>query len=175
MKCEWLTDTIIEAYFLTFVERYKLFVMNPNQAKSVYETGNTTSQIKKDLFQFDFVAGAVNVKEGCFHHWTLFFISIKTFEIFYLNPLGTSSFELKKALDQWKIFVTNRKSLKGSTWIAKSVEHTTQDDDSSCGAYVCFFLKCLLEKNYASLNSNLDTKDFRKNIEDQIMSHSSKL
>ena len=71
---QWLTDTIIEAYLTSFVEKEKLYVLSSIQASTIAETGSTKTAIRKPLAEFKYIAGPVHINKN---HWALLFVNMK--------------------------------------------------------------------------------------------------
>ena len=87
---QWLTDTIIEAYFLTCVDSEKLYVLSSQQASSIAEKGPIISGIRKQLASYDFIAGPVHINKN---HWALLFINLKLYRGFNFNVIINHSTE----------------------------------------------------------------------------------
>ena len=90
-------------------------------------------------------------------HWTLFFVSIKNKQIFYIDPQGT---EEKTSLEISKNFIEFAKTVKFFKNIKfenVSLKHQIQKDTYNCGVYVCHFFDLLIKtKEISILNNNID-------------------
>jgi len=80
-----VTDTINEAYVLTFVDSNRLYVLSSQHASSIAEKGIIISGIRKQLASYDFIAGPVHINKN---HWALLFINVKTQTVFYIDSMG---------------------------------------------------------------------------------------
>jgi Ulp1 family protease len=72
--------------------------MNSFQASSIFETGRSQVQIRKDLSVFDYIFGPVFVNNS---HWCLFFIFNKLNKITFIDPKGESNDQLNSAIINW--------------------------------------------------------------------------
>ena len=149
---QWLTDTIIEAYMMSFVESEKLYVLSSLQASSIAENESTKSAIRKQLAAFNFIAGPVHINKN---HWALLFVNLEV-----------SRETIDKVLRNWTCFCKNRGHLKDIKWITASYDHVVQvnQDYVNCGIFVSYFFKNLLVQNMAMLNNTFDVQMFRNEI-----------
>ena len=106
-------------------------------------------------------------------HWTLFFISVKKRQIFYIDPQGTSQKNLLNISNNFKEFSKSVHFLKNLEFSAIPVIHQIQNDTFNCGVYVCHFFEILLNvKNIDltnnNINQNIDINYYRKIIIQKI-------
>ena len=78
----WLTDTIIEAYLSSFVEKEKLYVLSSIQAFKIAETGSTKTVIRKPLAELRYILGPVHINKN---HWALLFVNMKAKAVMYID------------------------------------------------------------------------------------------
>ena len=159
----WLTDTIIEAYFTSFVDKEKLYVLSSIQASAIAEKGSTLTAIRKQLASFDFIAGPVHINNN---HWALLFVSIRTQTVLYIDSKGEGPETSKKVLRNWSTFSKSRNDMKQTKWIMTSYDHVLhlESDNSNCGVFACYFFEHLLKQDMAELNQPFDLNNYRTEI-----------
>ena len=164
---EWLTDTIIEAFLTSFVDKEKLYVLSSIQASAIAEKGVTLTAIRKDLSTFDFIAGPVHINKN---HWALIFVAMKTQTVLYIDSRGENSTTRNKVLSNWITFCKKRDVMNKTKWIAGSYDHLVQvtTDNSNCGVFVCYFFNQLMQQNMAMLNNPFDIHYYRATIKSVI-------
>ena len=127
----------------------------------------------KSLANYDFISGPVYIHPN---HWCLFFVSVKSGNVTFINPSRTSRQQAENALARWTTYAEKSSdlSLKKKHWKLSPhwLNHTKQTDSTSCGVFVCFFFETLIKKQYDLLNnhfnihvSNLEYRDY---IRDKI-------
>ena len=161
----WLTDTIIEAYFTSLSKRYNVYVLSSSMAARICKDGTTLSVLRKNFLGYDFIAGPVNLYEK---HWALLIVSIKTKQVVYIDPLGTLETEKKRVLSNWFTFCKSR-TLKTISWQLLDLNHVIQSDTNSCGVLVSYFFKNIMEANLSALEFSFDTRAFRREMKETIM------
>ena len=130
---QWLTDTIIEAFMMTFVEKKRLYVLNSSQASSIAELGLTKSQIRKKLGEYDFIAGPVHVNKN---HWALLFACVNTQTVVYIDSKCEDKRLSDRVLNNWIKFSKSKETLKGIKWRTEAYEHILQVDNNNCGVFL---------------------------------------
>ena len=106
------------------------------------------------------------------NHWALFFVSVISREIYYIDPIGTSETELDNIANKFVELVTSKKYLKNKEFTKILVNHQKQNDSFNCGVYVCYFFELLINRNIAGFNINIDINNFRRKILETIKKNS---
>ena len=166
-----VTDTINEAYVLTFVDSNRLYVLSSQHASSIAEKGIIISGIRKQLASYDFIAGPVHINKN---HWALLFINVKTQTVFYIDSMGENLDTSNKVLKNWSFFCKNREQMKDKEWKTNIYNHAIQleHDNCNCGVFVSYFFEKLLVQNMALLNTPFD--NFRIQMRNVITNSSKK-
>ncbi len=168
----WLNNTIIESYFLSFVEVKKLYVLSSFYASFIC-LNNIVSMIDVSLDMYDFISGPVFI-DG--NHWCLLFIDNKNKTITYIDSLKNNnslSLMFARIKKNWnELWLKNNNNTSNFKWNILQYDHILQNDGANCGVFVCYFFKYLLEENINLLNYNFNTDDFRKQIETRIIDNS---
>ena len=101
----------------------------------------------------------------------MFVVSVISSEITYINSLGTTKTECKNILDNWKVFVKSRVGLKGKDWKKRrySQDHSLQQDNFSCGVFVCYFYDKLINEEFQYMKNFFDLNDYRTNIREKLL------
>ena len=110
-------------------------------------------------------------------HWTLFFVSIKKKQIFYIDPQGTDEktrLEISKNFIEFAKGVKFFKNIKFENVLLK---HQIQKDNYNCGVYVCHFFDLLIKTNEISIlnndiNQNINIDSYREVIIKKISDNS---
>lgn len=146
-----LPDEIIDAYTYLLAssqESKHVYHINCTLMTAIFngnaELHNYLAEVPK-LDDFDVLCGAVN-EGSC--HWCLVYIMPKDQILYYLNPLGESSYRLLRIEEKWKNLLFGRENLgiseNPTEWFVHSKKHARQTDSTSCGVFVLKFLECML-------------------------------
>ena len=130
--------------------------------------GNLDSIVRKNLSTYDYIAGPVIRKLCSSNHWCLLFVSVKTMEVVYIDPLLADLDKLDSVLSNWNKFCKNRLGLKDKRWKSLQVSHLIQTDGFNCGVYVCHFYNLLIKQQMFSLSSAFEINGYRNIITSTI-------
>ena len=113
----------------------------------------------------DFIAGPVHLNGN---HWALLFVSLKTKEIYYIDPKGTTEDDLNNIGNKFITFASTNKHLKGIKFSKVLIKHQIQCDMFNCGVFVCYFFQLLVNENFSLFNDQINIYAFRKSILEKI-------
>ncbi len=105
-------------------------------------------------------------------HWALFFVSIVSKEIYYIDPVGTLEEDLDEIANKFILFAATNKYLKNIQFVKKYINHQKQVDSYNCGVYVCYFFQLLINRNLNAFQNTISIDDYRKTIFKQISKNS---
>ena len=163
-----LTDSIILGYMKTF-NNNNIYFLSSNVASQIAENGETLSDIREKLNSYTYAAGPVHIMES--KHWCLLFVSFLSNEVTYIDPYGASETKCTNVTANWAKFSNNRSCLKDKTWSASPhcYGHIRQQDNFSCGVFVCHFFEILLHSDFKFLKKNFELIQRRKLIKQRIV------
>ena len=71
----------------------------------------------------------------------------------------------------WKLFVKSRVGLKDKDWkiTRYSQDHSLQQDNFSCGVFVCYFYDKLINGEFHYMRNFFDLSDYRTNIREKLL------
>ena len=124
--------------------------------------GDLTTTIRKNMSSFDYIAGGVYVES--IKHWCCLFISVKTSEVIFLDPMLASLEKQFSVLVNWKNFCKNRIGLKEITWKTRYLDHITQQPQDNFGVYVCNFFDLLINQKFCELKKAFVIDNYRRII-----------
>ena len=164
-----LNDSVILAFMKSFKKDKNVFVLPTTLTHQIVTTGKLERIMRKNLSHFDYIAGPLFISSQ--EHWCLLFVSVITSEITYINPLGTTKTDCKNILDNWKLFVKSRVGLKDKDWkiTRYSQDHSLQQDNFSCGVFICYFYDKLINREFQYLRNFFDLSDYRIKIREKLL------
>jgi hypothetical protein len=164
-----LNDSVILAFMKSFKKDKNVFVLPTTLTHQIVTTGKLERIMRKNLSHFDYIAGPLFISSQ--EHWCLLFVSVITSEITYINPLGTTKTDCKNILDNWKLFVKSRVGLKDKDWkiTRYSQDHSLQQDNFSCGVFICYFYDKLINREFQYLRNFFDLSGYRIKIREILL------
>jgi len=175
----WLNDNVISAYFSTLqVSELSLAFMT---TFLVLSNGNLRSECVKHFVDAvnknNFVVVPINIGD-C--HWTLVVIDCLQRRMFYMDPMTQQQTEKgRKVLSNLSNAFESNSSSDIKFSLHFSTHHAIQNDNHSCGVFVCYFGKIVVDevkKNKEIFSDTWFSKrpniiSFRNLIRDQIFSN----
>ena len=164
-----LNDSVILAFMKSFKKVKNVFVLPTPLTHQIVTTGKLEKIMRKNLSHFDYIAGPLFISSQ--EHWCLLFVSVISSEITYINPLGTAKTDCDNILNNWKLFVKSRVGLKDKDWkiTRYSQDHSLQQDNFSCGVFVCYFYDKLINGEFQYMRNFFDLSDYRTNIRENLL------
>jgi hypothetical protein len=165
-----LNDTVIVAFMKAFF-LYNVIVL-PSVVISQIIEGKKILNIPKNLAKYDYICGPVYLKEK--KHWCLFFASVRKYELIFIDSLGHEKDMLYKIRINWNNFARNYLLANEEYQLSKHCFlHSKQNDNFSCGVFVCYFFEKLITGQRDLIEKNLDGEDlkrYREFIRNMILS-----
>lgn len=100
----------------------------------------------------------------------MLFISLKSNEIFFFDPVGTKKSILEQLEKKFSIFAEKSQFFikRGKKLSSVLLTHQLQkeNDTWNCGVFICLYFKLMVKKEASLLNKEIDIDSFR----DQILS-----
>ena len=149
------------------VSSSKCYIFSSSLATKIAD-GTLDSIVRKNLSNYDYIAGPVIRKMGTYNHWCLLFVSVKSAEVIYIDPLLADIDKQDQVLANWNKFCKNRIGLKEKKWHKREVKNLIQTDGYNCGVYVCHFYNLLAKHKLFSLNLHIDINEYREIIVSNI-------
>jgi len=98
----------------------------------------------------------------------LFYVSIKSKKIYYIDPLGSSDEDFNRITNNFIKFANSSIRLKTTQFTKVKLNHQIQQDSYNCGVFVCYFFEILITKNYALFNRCIDIQKYRTYIQKRL-------
>ena len=117
--------------------------------------------LKKKFNYCDYIAGPLHINNN---HLTLFFVSIVSKKIFYIDPSGSSQDKLD---NKSKYFITFNQTTRYFNNIDFSnilIDHQFQNDTYNCCVFVCYFYELFLNFDLTLFSNDIDIDQYRNYI-----------
>ena len=99
--------------------------------------------VKNSKTDYNFISGAVILRKN---HWALFFVSILSQTIYYIDPIGETKEEIEAAAKNFRKYIDLKKYFPNSNFKEVQISHQKQIDSYNCGVFVCHFFEILLNQ-----------------------------
>lgn len=93
-----------------------------------------SSEKKCRVLEYDYIIGVYHQRG----HRFLVIVELKSFKVYFYNPLGETTFQRRQVLNGWRNYM-GRNLLLSIQWELKVNEHSKQKDGSSCGVFCLMF------------------------------------
>ena len=157
---------------MIYLFKYKdSFILSHQNASDIALIGKSNIKRTNKLSLYSCVAGPVYIKD--LNHWTLLYVDIITSTVFYFDPLINSNSNqsaFDTVFNNWLQFAQEFSDLKNIQWQKPSMHTQTQQDNFSCGVFVCYFFS-LLKKKDLNFLVNLNLSSFRAHIDETIFKY----
>ncbi|XP_073783766.1 uncharacterized protein isoform X3 [Danio rerio] len=182
----WITGEAIECYIRAVLNMkganlYQLSHYTAGIILSGNEDQMACQGLKKVNFeQYDGIITFTNINN---HHWRFVFLHAETDSLFILDPLRGVN-EMRAAQDACHKFGAyfhmrrqnyGRQDLVDIKWKPSTIEHSFQEDDSSCGVFIMLMAKQVVEQ-FPKIPENIDITpskemmcEYRKNLAEEIL------
>jgi len=75
-------------------------------------------------------------------------ISVRTEDLTFINPFGSTNDEKNGVLKTWKAFCKTRNDLQLLNWTEERVGFTKQEDSYNCGVFICSFIEKFINYDF---------------------------
>ncbi|XP_062598700.1 sentrin-specific protease 2-like, partial [Saccostrea cucullata] len=177
---ECLTDRVIDCYLLLLATQQNELGRNVVHYDQTKMTGIINSDFRlPDVSQNSGIDVEADVIVGVYHrsyHWTLVIVEVREGKIFFYNPCGERSHEMKKIERSWRKYDSEYRikyqiSNKSPDWKICTSPHALQRDSFNCGIYCLVFAEKHLNGHLHDLQSitKKDLQIMRRKVALELM------
>ena len=148
-------------------------MLNSVTVNGIISDARLSIHAKNKLTNYEFVTGPVFHHSN--NHWTLFFINMRTAEIFHVDSLQDSTKHdmfYERLFVNWTKATTKFSDLKNIMWKKQPImPHSSQTDGYNCGIFLLKFFSLLRIGNTNLVIDNFEPQKFRDEVDQAIQRH----